>query len=149
MKKTLLTLSMAAAFSVSTPMVYANDKAEDAINYRQGVFTAIKWHFGNLSDQVRGKSDYDKEAFEARAEKLKALAGMAKEGFIPGSYSGHSNALPAIESNEDDFNRLMVDFEEKSGALAGAARTGNMNLINQAFGDAARTCKGCHDSYKK
>ena len=76
MKKTLLTLSMAAALSVSTPFVYANDKAEDAINYRQGIFTAIKWHFGNMGDQVRGKSDYDKEAFEARADNLKSLAAM-------------------------------------------------------------------------
>jgi cytochrome c556 len=149
MKKTLLTLSMAAALSVSTPAVYASDNTEDAINYRQGVFTAIKWHFGNLSDQVRGKADYDKEAFETRADKLKALAGMVKEGFVSGSYSDDSNALPAIESNAADFDLLMADFEEKAGALADAAKTANMNLINQAFGDAARTCKGCHDSYKK
>lgn len=149
MKKTLLTLSMAAALSVSTPFVYANDKAEDAINYRQGIFTAIKWHFGNMGDQVRGESDYDKEAFEARADNLKSLAAMVKEGFIPGSYSDHSNAKSMIESNKADFDQMLVDFEKKTGSLADAAKTGNMNLINKMFGDVARTCKGCHDNYKK
>ena len=33
-------------------------------------------------------------------------------------------------------------------ALDTAAKTGSLDAVKKTFGDAAATCKACHDSYK-
>jgi cytochrome c556 len=132
--------------AVSTTAIAA--KPEDAINYRQGVFSAVKWHFGTMGEVVKGKQDYDAEDFARRADIVAQLSKLPLEGFVAGSYEGDTDALPAIEENWDKFEGGMNKFIETADALAAAAKTGDMDQIRPAFGEVGKTCKGCHDNFK-
>jgi cytochrome c556 len=132
--------------AVSTTAIAA--KPEDAINYRQGVFSAVKWHFGTMGEVVKGKQDYDAEDFARRADIVAQLSKLPLEGFVAGSYEGETDALPAIEENWDKFEGGMNKFIETADALAAAAKTGDMDQIRPAFGEVGKTCKGCHDNFK-
>lgn len=134
-------LAMASTFAVAV-------KPEDAIDYRQGVFQAIKWHFGTMGAMVKGKMDYDADDFTRRAEIVSQLSHLPWEGFVEGSYSGDTDALPAIADNWDKFEGGSNMLMEKTAALAAAAKTGDMDQIRPAFGEVGKTCKGCHDNFK-
>ena len=140
-------MGLAGALAVASTAAMAT-KPEDAIDYRQGVFSAIKWHFGTMGAMVKGKMDYDAEDFARRAEIVAQLSQLPKEGFIEGSYSGDTDALPAIEENWDKFEGGMNMLAESTAKLAEVAASGDMDQIRPAFGEVGKTCKGCHDNFK-
>lgn len=147
MKKQLLCGLAVLALSTSS-VVMASD-ADDAIEYRQGVFTAMKWHFAPMGAMVKGKLAYDAAEFQRRAELVAALAKMPQEGFVEGSDKGDTDAKAAIWENKDKFDQGMQMLVEKAAALEEAAQSGDMEQIKPAFGALAKTCKGCHDNFKE
>lgn len=130
----------------------AEVKASDAVEYRQGIYKAVKWNFGPMGDMVKGKQEFNAAEFTRRANNLAALSKMPLEGFIAGtyngSYSGSTDALPAIEKDWETFAGIMSDFETNAAALAETAASGDMNAIRPAFMSVAKTCKSCHDKFK-
>ena len=140
-------LTVALMSASLSSAVYA-DQAEDAIKYRQGIFTGFRWHFGTMGAMVRGKIDYDAEQFAHHATQLAALTRMPREGFIEGSDFGDTAAKSELWENLDDvnarFDKLIVDAD----ALA-AASGGSLDDVRAAFGDVAKNCKGCHDNYRE
>lgn len=145
--KKIVMLGLAGVMGLGSTVALATD-AEDAIKYRQGVFNAVKWHFGSMADVVKGKQDYNAEEFVRRAETVAQLSKMPWEGFVAGSYEGETDALPAIEQHRDKFDGGMNMLIEKTAALAVAAQTGDLDQIRPAFGEVGKTCKGCHDNFK-
>jgi cytochrome c556 len=43
---------------------------------------------------------------------------------------------------------MMRDLQDKTRALAAAAKGGDQNAAKAALGAAGQTCKACHDKYK-
>lgn len=133
--------------SLATTVARA-DMAEDAIKYRQAVFTAFRWHFGAMGAMVRGKVDYDAEQFTHHATQFAALTRMPKEGFIEGSDFGDTEAKAELWENMNDvsarFDKLIVDAD----ALL-AASGGSLDDVKGAFGAVGKSCKGCHDNYRE
>ncbi len=43
----------------------------------------------------------------------------------------------------------MNAFQDNAAALAVAAKSSDKNSIKQAFANTGKSCKGCHDVYKK
>lgn len=149
MKSTLMAYTFTAALAavpLSTP-VFA-DRAEDAIKYRQGVFTAFRWHFGAMGAMVRGKVDYDAEQFAHHATQLAALTRMPREGFIEGSDFGDTAAKAELWENLDDVNSRFDKLISDADALL-AVTGGSLDDVRPAFGAVAKNCKGCHDNYKE
>jgi cytochrome c556 len=146
MKKPLLTAATAVLLSTTT-LAFAD--AEDAIEYRQSVFKAIKYHFGPMADMVRGKTDYDQAAFSLHADRVAALAKMPGDGFIEGSDKGaDTEAKASIWSNRADFDQRLENFASDAETLAKIAGTGDMDQIRDALGNVGKNCKACHDEYK-
>jgi cytochrome c556 len=145
--KKIAMLGLAGVMTLGGTAALAAD-AEDAIKYRQGVFNAVKWHFGTMGEVVKGNQDYNAEDFARRAEIVAQLSKMTLEGFVAGSYEGDTDALPAIEQNWDKFEGGMNKFTETAEALAVAAQSGDLAQIRPAFGEVGKTCKGCHDNFK-
>ncbi len=145
--KKIAAMGLAGLLAAASTTAFAA-KPEDAINYRQGTFSAMAWHFGTMGAMVKGKMDYDAEDFSRRAEIVAQLSKLPMEGFIPGSYEGETDALPAIEKEWDKFEGGMNALVESSAALAEAAKSGDMAQIKPAFGEVGKTCKGCHDNFK-
>jgi cytochrome c556 len=146
--KKIAMVGLAGVLVLGSTAALATD-VEEAIEYRRGVFSAVKWHFATMADMVKGKQDYDAEDFARRAEIVAQLSRLPLEGFIPGSYEGDTEALPEIEQNWDKFEQGMNTLVEKTDALAAVAQSGDMEKIRPAFGEVGKTCKGCHDNFKE
>ncbi|TCK05630.1 c-type cytochrome [Marinobacterium mangrovicola] len=145
--KKLVIATLSGALLAGSLNVYAND-VEDAIEYRQGVFQAIKWYFGPMAGMAKGDIEYDAAEFTRRAEMLNQLSYMAEEGFIEGSAEGDTDALPAIWEDMDQFSAGFDKLQENTAALAEASKSGDMGTIMPAFAEVGKTCKGCHDNFR-
>jgi cytochrome c556 len=148
MKKMLLTL---LATSLLTTAAYAQnfDDAKEAIEYRQSAFGLISYQFGDMGAMLKGKKAFDQAVFITRANNVAALAKIPHEGFIEGSAQGKTDALAKIWQEKSEFDAKMKTFEDNTALLAAAAQTGDKNKMKQAFMDTGKSCKGCHDAYKK
>lgn len=139
----------AALLSASLATTTARaDMAEDAIKYRQAVFTAFRWHFGAMGAMVRGKVDYDAEQFAHHATQFAALTRMPKEGFIEGSDFGDTAAKAELWDNMDDVSQRFDQLMKDADTLA-AASGGSLDDVKGAFGAVGKSCKGCHDNYRE
>jgi cytochrome c556 len=148
MKKILLTVAVTA---MMIPAVFANNFEEtaDAIEYRQAAFGLIAYNFGDMGAMLKGKKPFDAAVFSARADNVAALSTIPHEGFIAGSDKGDTEALAKIWQDKADFDSKMTAFQDNAAALAVAAKTTDENNIKQAFTNTGKSCKGCHDVYKK
>lgn len=146
--KKIFVVGMVSAVLMGSTLALATD-VEEAIEYRQGVFNTMKWHFGPMAGMVKGKIDFDAAEFSRRAELVAVLAKMPNEGFIAGSDLGETDAKSEIWESKDKFDAGMDALAKNAAALADAAKSGDMNIIKPAFGELGKTCKGCHDDFRE
>ncbi len=139
----------AVAASISATASAADVKPEDAIEYRQSVFTVIKWNFAPIGAMVKGEKPFDANAVARHAEFLEMLSQMPLEGFAPGSDKGDTEAKADIWTDWNDFKTKMSNFQEQTAKLAEVAKSGNEAAIKEQFGATGKACKSCHDKYRK
>ena len=148
--KKLTVLGMSLLLSLTTLQASAQPKVEDAIEYRQAIFQAFKWNFGKMAAMVQGRADYNTEEFIKRATNLEQLSTQPWEAFIPGSFdTEESGTLVKAETDAAGYQAKINDFEQAAIKLAEAAKTNDLKTIRPAFAAAAKTCKSCHDQFRK
>ena len=146
--KTIAALALAAvAATLSAPAAAQFAKAEEAIKYRQGALFVIGQHFGRLGAMAQGKIPFDAKAAQDNAEVVLNMSKLPWAGFGPGTEGG--KAKPAIWKEQAKYKEHADKFEAEAVKLAAAAKTGNLDNLKAAFGDAAGTCKACHDAYRE
>lgn len=147
-KMTVLALVSGSLF---TAAVQANNfkETEDAIDYRQSAFSLMAYNFGDMGAMLKGKKPFDADVFAMRAQNVAALSKLPLEGFIPGSDKGDTGALAKIWTERADFDAQMKTLQENAAALAVASTSDDKKLLKQSFMNVAKSCKGCHDVYKK
>ena len=146
MNKMFAAAALAAA-CVALPVQAQFAKAEDAVAYRQGAYRVLAHHFGSLGAMANDKMPFDAARAAADGEVLAALAKLPAAGFVAGAES--KGAKPAIWTEADKFGKLNQEFVDAAGALATAAKSGDLAQIKAAFGPTAKTCKACHDEYRQ
>jgi len=148
MKKILLAV---VATTMIIPAVLANNfkEPEDAIEYRQAAFHLIAYNFGDMGAMLKGEKPFDAAVFSSRADNVAALSKIPYEGFIAGSDKGDTEALAKIWQEKADFDSKAMAFQDYAAALAIAAKSGDKNNLKQAFVNTGKSCKACHDDYKK
>ncbi len=124
-------------------------KPEDAIKYRQGVLRAVGWNFGPMGAMVKGEVPMDKAKFARNAERVSTLMAMPWEGFLPGTEAGDTRAKADIWLDQDKFRQLAEKSEAEAKKLADVARTGDEAKMKAQFGETAKSCKACHDDFRK
>ena len=134
---------------IAAAIAHAETKEEKAIEYRQGVMTAIGWNFGPIGGMMKGDLPFDKNVVARNAEFIAVLSKMAPDGFIPGSDTGKTKAKPEVFTEMAKFKGGMEKFQTEATKLAEVAKTGNMDQIKPQFGEVAKTCKACHDNFRK
>lgn len=124
-------------------------KLEGAIKYRKALMTAIKWNFDPIVATAKGEIPYDKAMVARRAAILAELAKLPEEAFVPGTdEGGDTKAKTEIWEQPEKFKAGFEQFQLKSNALAEAARGGDLGAIKARFQETAKTCQGCHDTFK-
>jgi cytochrome c556 len=128
----------------------SHSKAEQANEYRHGLYGAIAWNFGPLAAMVQGKAPFDKAEAATRAARVAALADMLPEAFPEGSaIKGKSEAKAAIWEHRAEFDALLKKFIAKADALSEGAKTADLEKLKPLVADTRAVCKECHDKYKE
>lgn len=128
---------------------HAQFKPEEAIQYRQGIFKAVRWNLVPMGAMVQGKVPFDQAAFVQRAQRLQMLSSMPWDGFGAGTDAGApTKARPEIWSNAAGFKQAQDAFQAEAPKLVAAAQSGNMDQIKAAFQGVVKTCDGCHDNFR-
>ncbi|TKB49346.1 cytochrome c [Ferrimonas sediminicola] len=144
----LLAALLTATGSVAAEGAF--NSADDAIQYRQHAFQLIKENFGDMHAMLKGKKAMDSDAFQRRAKHLALLANIPFEAFkVAGSNQGDTEALASVWSDNAKFNRIAKEFQQASSELARVSAGGDVDAIGQAFGTTGKSCKGCHDQFKR
>lgn len=127
----------------------AMSDAEYAIKFRRSSYTVLGWYYGSLYRMAKGVTPYDQALFLRDAEYFSVLSRLAKEGFITGSESGDTKARSEIWSKAEAFKLANDLLEVEAARLAELAKNADFTAIQTQFAKVQKTCKGCHDDFKK
>ena len=147
---TLLTTTAAlliGAFTLPATAQFA--KPEDAIKYRKAAFDVMSTHFGRVAAMAAGKVPFDAKAAAENAEIATMMSKLPYVAFVPGSDSGNTKADPKIWTEMDKFNAAAKTMQDNMAKLDVAAKGGNLDQIKAAVGETGKSCKACHDNYRK
>jgi len=137
---TILTIGSGFAFAQF-------QKPEDAIKYRQSVFTVLGNSFGKIGAVVKGEIPYNKDDVAKNAAIVAMMSTLPWQAFGPGTEGG--KAQPAIWSDNAKFKAASEKMQLAVVDLNKAAQSGDLENIKKAFGATGQTCKGCHDDFRK
>lgn len=93
----------------------------------------------------------DMAAAKPAAATMDRLA-RAAGGWFPtgtGPDIGKTGAKPEIWQNPKDFAAKLRSFQTAAASLNKAAQSGNADATKAAFADLGKSCKSCHDTYRK
>ncbi|MEO5971936.1 MAG: cytochrome c [Sphingomicrobium sp.] len=62
---------------------------------------------------------------------------------------GKTGAKPEIWQKPEDFSAKTKDLQQAATAFDAAAKGGDLNAISARFGELGKSCKACHDTYRK
>lgn len=126
----------------------ADEGENPAIEYRQSLMTLIGANFGPMAATVEGEVPWDDARMAGWGKDLKAVSGLnAMRGFPAGSEGGH--AKPEIWSNLEDFQKKMEAMQFEIAKMGDAAMSGDREAIKTQLAATGKSCKACHDDYKK
>ena len=153
MKRFVPTLLMTGATllgsAIALPAAAQFAKPEDAIKYRKAAFTVMATHFGRVAGMANGKIPFDAKVAAENAEIATMVSKLPYAGFVPGSDKGDTKAEPKIWTEMDKFNAGATKMQEEMVKLNAAAKGGNLDAIKAAVGETGKSCKACHDNYRK
>jgi cytochrome c556 len=149
MKKIAALALAACAVSVALPAAAQFAKPEDAVKYRKAALTVLGNHFGRLGAMANGRAPFDAKVAAADADVVALVSHLPWTAFGAGTDKGDTRAKPEIWKEQAKFNDGADKMQAEVAKLAAAAKTGNLDNLKAAFGPAARTCKACHDDFRK
>jgi cytochrome c556 len=140
--KVIALAALAGAMAFGQSASAAEDK--DVIEYRERIMKTLQEQTATIGMIVSTQIPPDNLVQHAEAIALAAkIALKSFEAKVPGG-----EAKPEVWTKWDDFSKRMKTFEEKSQAMADAAKKGaGISEITEMLVDAL-PCKDCHDIYR-
>ena len=135
--------------AIALPAAAQFAKPEDAIKYRKAAFTVMATHFGRVAGMAQGKIPFDAKAAADNADIATTMSKLPYVAFLPGTDKGETRAEPKIWTETDKFNAAATKMQEEMAKLNVAAKSGDLDKIKAAVGDTGKSCKACHDNYRK
>jgi len=138
-----------AGAGVAMPAAAQFAKPEDAIKYRKAAFTVMATHFGRVAAMANGRIPFDAKAAADNAEIATIASKLPYAGFVDGTDKGETRAEPKIWTEMDKFKAAASKMQDEMAKLNVAAKSGNLDAIKVAVGETGKSCKACHDVYRK
>lgn len=145
----LMTGAALLGATLALPAAAQFAKPEDAIKYRRAAFTVMSTHFGRVAAMSSGKIPFDAKAAADNAEIATLMSKLPFVAFVPGTDKGETRAEPKIWTETDKFDAAAKTMQDAMARLDVAAKGGNLDAIKAAVGETGKSCKACHDNYRK
>ena len=114
---------------------------------RTAAFKSMMPEFVSMRKMVKGDEVYQVEKFKQAAA---VFAESSKKPFehFQSDPQGNGEALPAVWQNPEKFKAAEEKVRAAVEKLNEKAQGGNLEEIKAAYGEAAASCKACHDSFR-
>lgn len=126
--------------------------ADDPVAARQTIFKQFKKDAAAMGKMVKGDA-FNKDEFSKLAAHLDEIAQQPWQHFPAGTASGQAkrqtDAKPEIWSKAADWTKAVDRFKAETGKLKQVAANGDVASIKNQFGAVQKTCKSCHDGFRK
>ena len=142
-------LALAAAALTALPAAAQFAKPDDAVKYRKSAFSVMGTHFSRIGAMAQGRVPFDAAAAQANADVVVVMSRLPFAGFVEGT-AGTEKGTPkaTVWTQRAQFDDRAKKMQDAVGKLQAASKSGNLDQVKAAFGDAAGTCKACHDDYR-
>lgn len=151
--KTAIKFAVATLLFSTSTAILAEDmsKADEAIYNRKSVMKTIGLHFGPLGAMAQGKAPYNKDVAMKDAEIVAALSRSPLNLFPAGSEKGDKLETKTKPEAWTDakFKDAFQKFQQEAGKLGEVAKAGDEAAIKAQIGAVAKSCKGCHDDFRR
>ncbi len=140
------------ACALAGTAIAADLKPEEQIQTRQAGYKFMSWNMGKIKGNLEG--DYTQAQVEAAAN---AIAGIANSGmgalYGPGTDQDigdvKTRVKPELFTNQEEVGKVAVAFIEAANNMAETAALGDKGEVKTAFGELGKSCKACHDKFRK
>lgn len=126
--------------------------ADQALKYRQALFTLIAGNFGTVGNMLQGRAEFNGATALKNAERTAQLAAMVGDAFPDLSKTATGTKSSAdIWNNRAEFDKLTKDFADHSAALFAVLKKDNKTAsaeFKTAATAVAGDCKACHDKFR-
>ncbi len=149
MKSLLRPVLFSAAVALAAPAFAQFAKPEDAYKYRASVMFLQSQHMGRINGQLKS----DKPNLSVIAENaaiLDTVNRLSFTAFPEGSdMVANSRAKPEIWKDPAKFKQYAERLNGDVAKLLAASKGGDLEGTRTSFQAVARTCKGCHDDFRR
>jgi cytochrome c556 len=147
-RRQLLAVAL-VGITVALPAAAQFQKPEDAIKYRQSVFTVMANHFGRIGAMAQGRVPFDAKAAAENAVIVSDMAKLPWAAFVEGSDKGAPiRAKPEVWKDNAKFKGAAEKLVAEVAKLDAAAKSGNFDAVKAAAGAVGGACKNCHDDFR-
>ena len=149
--------TLLAAVLATTAFSAVAAEAKDPVEARKAMFKDYKKVFGQgMGAVMKGEKPYNKDEFAKLAEQMVELSKQPWQYFPAGSDKGKSEARPEVWSKPAEFKKAADEHQALIVKQAGQVladsnytKGGDLAQIRPAFAAAQKTCKACHEVFKK
>lgn len=142
--RTIASLALGTVLAVA---VTAAGASEDPIKTRQNLMKSNGASAGAVGKMIKGEMPYDPVTAELALRVIHATAVGLPDLFPEGSDTGETEAAPKIWTDKAGFDKIAAEMETAALEAIPAAK-GGLDGLKGAFGEVAKNCKGCHESYR-
>ena len=152
MKTAKFTVTVLAITSLSAAALAADLEPAKQIETRQAGYKFMSWNMKKIKANLEG--NYSQPSVQAAAT---AIAGIANSGmgalYGPGTEKDigevKTRVKPALFTDREEVGRLAREFIEAADNMAEVAALGEPDEVKAAFDDLGKSCKACHDEFRK
>ncbi|MDH4052151.1 MAG: cytochrome c [Rubrivivax sp.] len=149
MPRILVAAAVAVFGLTALPALAQFQKPEQAIKYRQSVFTVMATHFGRVAAMAQGKAPFDAQVAADNAMLANSMAALPYMAFGAGTDKGApTRAKAEIWLEPDKFKASAQDMQKAMAKFADAAKGGSLDAIKATVDDVGKACKACHDDFR-
>lgn len=149
MHRLIAAVATVAGLAASLPVLAQFQKPEDAVKYRRAAYTVMSTHFGRIGAMAQGRVPFDAAVAAANADIVVEMSRLPFAGFVEGTAgTERGTAKPNVWTERAKFDEAAKKMQDEVVKLAAAARSNNPDPLKAAFGNAAGTCKSCHDNFR-
>ena len=98
-----------------------------------------------------GDHYFPRKDAQSLANHIGKIVRVRKDGTVPpdNPFVGHDGAKPEIWSKPADWQKAVDTHKAETAKLKQVAAAGDLSAIKAQFGAVQKTCKACHDAFRK